>query len=78
MYCNSLPLYYQLVIDSDEGEVDTGDAGAPVSSLLLCCGGRSLASQTLALPVTLVIHSTSSLWRCIRPASRSDRADYVR
>ena len=27
MYCSSLPLYYQLVIDSDEGEVDTGDAG---------------------------------------------------
>lgn len=28
MYCSSLPLYYQLVIDSDEGEADAGDAGA--------------------------------------------------
>lgn len=38
MYCSSLPLYYELAIDSDEGEVDSGDAGAPHCTLP--CGSR--------------------------------------
>lgn len=48
MYCSSLPLYYELVIDSDEGEVDSGDAGAPHCTLPCSCRCQSDTDAVVA------------------------------
>ncbi|PRW57646.1 importin-9 isoform X1 [Chlorella sorokiniana] len=48
MYCSSLPLYYELAIDSDEGEVDTGDAESDAVDF------GSLISQLLEVVLALV------------------------